>query len=198
MNLKELRRITDTIAPEMVVVPEDAADVCPMCRSWRAPGSDLCDNCEQAFDELSAPCPFVVPMSLYCKPSPMRDRLTYYKDPDKPDHADLPAEVAAIVDRFFYEHGDRLRERTGGWEATCVVPSKSRQPPHPFEDALSAFGPLYVEVPDVLLERHTGEVGHRNSATTPSAPPATFEGRGCSSWRTSTRREREARAPLRR
>ncbi len=161
MNLRELRRITDTIAPEMVVVPPDAADVCPMCRSWRAPGFDLCNNCAQAVDELSAPCPFVVPMSLYCKPSPMRDRLTYYKDPEAPEHNDLPGEVAAIVDRYFYEHGDELRERTGGWEATCVVPSKSRQPPHPFEQALSAFGPSYVEVPEVLLERHTGEVGHR-------------------------------------
>ncbi len=161
MKLSELRRVTDALESELVVVPADDAGVCPMCRSWRGAGYDLCNNCEQAFRDVSAPCPFVVPISLYAKPSPMRDRLTYYKDPEEAAHARYPTEVAAIVDRFFYEHGDRLGDRTGGWNAICVVPSESRAPPHPLTEALHGISARYVGMPEVLLLRGPGPLGHR-------------------------------------
>jgi len=160
----------------MIAVPADGPDVCPMCRSWRAESFDLCNNCAQAIDDLSAPCQFVIPISLYAKPSPMRDRLTFYKDPVEADHARFPDEVAAILDRFFFEHGDRLRVRTGGWDRTCVVPSASRLPPHPLETALAAFRASFVQVPDVLLTRHVGEVGHRKLSDDAFRPTSDIRG----------------------
>lgn len=161
MKPADLRRSTDALASELVVVPADATDVCPMCRSWRERTYELCNNCEQAFNDLSAPCRLVVPISLYAKPSPLRDRLTYYKDPEEPAHARYPSEVAAIVERFFYEHGERLRKRTGGWDGICIVPSESRRPPHPLGEALHGISARYVEVPKVLLIRGPGLLGHR-------------------------------------
>lgn len=161
MKLSELRRITDVLAPELVVVPDDAGDVCPICRSWRDWDDDMCNNCEQALHDLSAPCRFVVPISLYTKPSPMRDRLTYYKDPEESAHHRYAGEVAAIVDRFLSEHGDRLRDRTGGWDGVCVVPSESRLPPHPLGQALMQFSARHIDTPEVLLVRGPGPLGHR-------------------------------------
>lgn len=161
MTPAELRRATDALAPELVVVPADAEDVCPMCRSWRDPNHDLCNNCEQAFRDLSAPCQFVVPITLYAKPSPMRDRLTYYKDPEEPAHAGYPAEVAAIVERFFCEHGEHLRNHIGGWDGVCIVPSESRRPPHPLGKAMRGVSSRHVDAPEVLLVRGPGRLGHR-------------------------------------
>jgi len=172
----ELRRVSDALAPDLVVVPEDAEDVCPMCRSWRDPTYDLCNNCEQAFRDLSAPCRFVVPISLYSKPSPMRDRLTYYKDPEDDSHAHYPAEVAAIVERFFAEHGERLQMRTGGWDGVCVVPSESRLPPHPLGEALRSIAATHVK-PEVLLARGPGELGHRVLSDDAFVPTIDVRGR---------------------
>jgi hypothetical protein len=152
---------TDALAADLVPVPIDADDVCPMCRSWRPTGDEHCSNCEQAIDELVAPCRFVVPICLYSKPSPMRERLTNYKDGDEDERQRYAPEVAAIVDRFFAEHGDRLRDKTGGWDIACVVPSESREPPHPLELALSQLPATSTPAREVLLACDIGAVGHR-------------------------------------
>jgi len=132
VKLSELRRITDAMAPELVVVPKDAEDVCPICRSWRNPTGKLCNNCDQAFRDLSSPCRFVIPISLYAKPSPMRDRLKYYKDPVESSHARYPAELSAIIERFFYEH-----------------------------DAVRGISAAFLDPPELLLVRGLGPLGHR-------------------------------------
>lgn len=157
----DLVTATDALAVDLVPVPSDAPDVCPMCRSWRPSGSDCCNNCEQAFRDLSVPCPTVVPICLYSKPSPMRDRMTFYKDPEKSEHARYPNEVAAILDRYFFEHGEALVDYIGGWDTACLVPSVTRLPPHPLELALTGLPASYVPERGALLERHTGELGHR-------------------------------------
>lgn len=177
MKLSELRRITDVLASELVAVPPGGEDVCPMCRSWRDHTYELCNNCAQAFRDLSTPCGFVVPISLYSKPSPMRDRLTYYKDPEEPSHARYPGEVAAILDRFFYDHGDRLRERTGGWDGMCIVPSESRRPPHPLAEALRRFPAGNVDEPELLLVRGSGPLGHRVLSENAFVPAEDVSGR---------------------
>lgn len=174
MTPAELRRTTDGLASELVVVPTDGPDVCPTCRSWRPPESALCTSCEQ-LEALSSPCPVVVPISLYAKPSPMRDRLRFYKDPEGADHARYPGEVAAIVERFFSEHGDRLRARTGGWDTVCVVPSTSRPPPHPLAMVLEGCSTL--DAPQGLLVRGAGEVGHRRPSDAAFVPRGAVNGR---------------------
>jgi len=101
-------------------------------------------------------------MSLYAKPSPMRDRLRYYKDSDdESTRGLLSREVAALVERFFSQHGEHLADELGPWDAVCVVPSTEREPPHPLVEALSdhsaeSCGPL-----EELLRRGPGLTAHR-------------------------------------
>lgn len=160
MTDEELRRITDQIAPELVPPPNDAPDVCPMCRSWRPDADTLCWNCTRVHDLLSRPCPTVIPISLYCKPSLLRDRLTLYKDGSDHERQAYPPVIAAIVDRFFLEHGTALSTVVGGWDVITVVPSTDREPPQPLEVALAALPARRLERPRVLLTRGSGEVDH--------------------------------------
>jgi predicted amidophosphoribosyltransferase len=159
--MPSLVQLTDALAVDLVSVPRDSDDVCPMCRSWRAPGFDRCNNCEQAMNDLTAVCEFVVPISLYRKPSEMRDRMTNYKNGSEDEQRRYAPEVASILDRYFAEFGDRLQARTGGWDVACVVPSESRVPPHPLESAMSGLPATHVPVREALLERHIGNLGHR-------------------------------------
>jgi predicted amidophosphoribosyltransferase len=157
---EELRRITDEIAPELIPPPTDAPDVCPMCRSWRAEVDPLCWNCTRVHELLSRPCATVIPISLYCKPSPMRDRLTLYKDGDDRERAAYAPLIAAIVERFFIEHGNALIEAIGGWDVVTVVPSADRQPPHPLGVALEALPTRHLHPASMLLARGPGDVDH--------------------------------------
>jgi predicted amidophosphoribosyltransferase len=157
---EELRRITDGIAPELVPPPNDGPDVCPMCRSWRPEVDLLCWNCTRVHELLSRPCTTVIPISLYCKPSPMRDRLTLYKDDDEHHRQIYAPLIAAIVERFFHEHGDALTEVIGGWDVITVVPSADREPPHPLGAALEALPTRHLRPASMLLTRGPGEVDH--------------------------------------
>ena len=104
----------------------------------------------------------VVPMSLYAKPSTMRDRLQGYKDSDDAStRRRLSRDVAALIERFFIQHSASLTHRLGSWDAVCIVPSTYREPPHPLARALSdhnagSLGPL-----EQLLRRGSGELAHR-------------------------------------
>jgi predicted amidophosphoribosyltransferase len=157
---EELRRISDGIAPELVPPPNDGPDVCPMCRSWRPETDPLCWNCTQVHQQLSRPCTTVIPISLYCKPSTMRDRLTLYKDGDDYQRQTYAPLIAAIMERFFLEHGDALTEVIGGWETTTVVPSAHRQPPHPLGVALEALPTRRLHPASMLLRRGPGALNH--------------------------------------
>lgn len=61
-----------------VVPPTVAAQACCVCRGCRSLDSLICETCSLAASELGA-LATVVPISLYAKPSPLRDILTYYK-----------------------------------------------------------------------------------------------------------------------
>jgi hypothetical protein len=97
-------------------------------------------------------------ISLYAKPSQLRDWLTNYKgrvdesEPFIPEYVDI---VKALVARFLHEHGDRLISRSP-IDAITVVPSSTRPGPHPLESVLSAL-PLTVPV-RTLLTRGPGEL----------------------------------------
>jgi hypothetical protein len=156
-----LIELTDALAVDLIPVPRDADDVCPICRSWRAPRFDRCNNCEQAINDLTAPCELVIPVTLYRKPSAMRDRLTNYKGGNEDEQQRYAPEIASILDRFFAESDARLQTRTGGWDVACIVPSESRVPPHPLDSALIRLPAAHVPAREILLERHSGKVGHR-------------------------------------
>jgi adenine/guanine phosphoribosyltransferase-like PRPP-binding protein len=151
------------MAPELVPAPGDGVDVCPMCRSARVATEPRCENCTQAVRELTNPCEFVVPITLYQKPSMMRERITNYKDGSDAERQRYAPEVAAIVDRFFAEFGNRLAAKTGGWDSLCVVPSSKGRPlPHPLEAALDSFPTSFTPAREQLLTGGVGKVGHRD------------------------------------
>lgn len=105
----------------------------------------------------------VVPISLYRRPSHLRNWLRCYKPNDElyvPEYGPL---LAAVLGRFFVQHADIVRQVTGGWEGICVVPSSSKPPPHPFLEVLECA----TEDQDVglvrrdVLTRGDGVLGHR-------------------------------------
>ena len=165
----ELVALGDELAPECVAVPQQGSDVCPICRGQRDDTARLCESCARCENQLSS-LRRVMPMTLYAKPSAMRDRLRFYKDSeDASERRRLGREIAALVERFFYEHSDYLARRYGQWNAVCVVPSTTREPPHPLQWALarntvSTCGPV-----EALLRRGPGETTHRK------ANPRAFE-----------------------
>lgn len=125
----------ELIRPPLSVPP----DVCPTCMDW-ADATPMCTKCSSAQAILGEPPSPVVPISLYFKPSPMRDRLTYYKDPRGSEDAALPVEVAAIVETFYSAHGGELAARYGRPDAAVVVPPKGmHEMPHPLQRALEAL-----------------------------------------------------------
>ena len=126
-----LASLGDSLAPDCVSVPMRGPDVCPICRGHRDETEGLCDSCTICHQSLGFLRPGV-PMSLYAKPSTMRDRLRGYKDSDDAStRRRLSRDVAALVERFFIQHSTSLAHRLGSWDAVCIVPSTDREPPHP-------------------------------------------------------------------
>lgn len=152
---------SDQLASELVAPPHEADDVCPTCRSWRNTDGPLCDNCSQARDDLDFWCDQVIPISLYRKPSPLRDWLTHYKPGDEPPIAEYRANVGAILARYLHEHSAALQEFVGGYDAVCVVPSTDRPPPHELAAVYDDYSP--PGEPSLLdaLERGPGRLSHR-------------------------------------
>lgn len=174
---QELASLGDSLASDCVSVPMQGFEVCPICRGHRDEMLSLCDSCDVCQAGLGSLRP-VVPMSLYAKPSAMRDRLRGYKDSDDAStRRRLSRDVAALVERFFIERGESLRNSFGSWDVVCVVPSTEREPPHPLVLALSgheagSFGPI-----EELLRRGTGETGHRKPHRNAFEPTKNVDGR---------------------
>lgn len=120
----DLIALSDALAGELVPMPADAADVCPMCRSGRTSTLSLCQSCVTTSQQVAHPCPRIIPISFYAKPSRLRERMHDFKQ--HPDGAVREREsmaVAAFAARYLVEHGDALTESFGAWEATVAVPS---------------------------------------------------------------------------
>lgn len=172
-----LVNLGDELASECVSVPAEGSDVCPICRGQRDETARLCESCSLCEMQLPDLHP-VVPMSLYAKPSPMRDRMRNYKDSDDPvERRRLGREVAALVERFFVEHRDHLKRRFGGWDAVCIVPSTEREPPHPLERALAHHAVRACGGLATLLRRGPGPIAHRAPNTAAFEPVGRVAGR---------------------
>lgn len=152
MNRHELVRRSDELACELVAPPPNADDVCPVCHSWRNTLGPYCTNCTQARDDLAFWCDTVIPISLYRKPSLLRDWLKFYKPGGEPQQPQYREPVGLILARFLLEHGDALYDHVDGYDAVCVVPSARQDPPHElahvYDEYAGAVGP---ERADVLI-----------------------------------------------
>ena len=117
--------------------PRPIGDICPTCVGLISDGSDCCWNCNANSSALDGVTQRVTPISLYEKPSRLRDWLTFYKSSeDSLSNALAVAAIAQIFDRFLQYNEDWLRGL--GVDYATVVPSTLRPPPHPLSVLLSA------------------------------------------------------------
>lgn len=150
----------------MVPPPRPGPGICPTCRTWNdQPDQAVCSNCTLVEDVLTETAVTLDVITLYRKPSLLRDWLTSYKG--RPDSSDpyIPEyeqNIQALLWQFFNDHAERLIARGGGLDCIVVVPSTHRAPPHPLEKALAA-----IDVPapvSPLLVRGPGELDFNKPA----------------------------------
>jgi Phosphoribosyl transferase domain len=158
--------LSDRLVTELVPPPTDGPGICSRCRTWNdAEPEPECSNCAEVRSLLGAEPLRISAVSLYRKPSILRDWLTQYKgrlddvDPFVPAYRDI---VAAMLARFHKEHGNLLQRRLGGYDRVLIVPSTSRPPPHPLESLVAA---TWTSTPVLrALKRGTGDLGFRKPA----------------------------------
>jgi len=168
---------SETLVAELVPPPPDASDVCPICRSWRPSDDDLCGNCRDNEDSLGRAGTRILPISLYCKPSKLRDWLTFYKPGDEEYHPESAELLGVLLARFIAEHGDALDRFVGGYDSVCVVPSSERPQPHPLAQVIDAYVVRLAARREELLTRGAGELGHRRPAVDAFQPTGNVAGR---------------------
>jgi len=156
-----LRQRTNGLQSILVPIPHSADDVCPTCRSWRHPRWSHCSNCLEAESELSHVCGQVIPISLYRKPSALRDALTSYKStPQSAAHQHLQL-LRSILRRYMLENRRNLKGHLGGYTVACQVPSSNpRFAAHPMRGVIGDGQVLGAPL-EGLLERASGPLGHR-------------------------------------
>lgn len=169
-DLSETEVSCETVRKELVTPPLDGPGICRRCRTWNdVPSEAECSNCADVRAVLGAPALPLSVVTLYRKPSRLRDWLTYYKhrettDEDGPPPPDLrPVEhITTLLHAFLTEHLTALEQATGGFDVVVVVPSTERPPPHPLEELLTAttLGPTRP-----LLVRTSAPMGFRRPAT---------------------------------
>ena len=138
--------------------------------------AESCDSCSICSERLGSLCR-VVPMSLYVKPSEMRERLHGYKHSgDPPTRERYSREVAGLIERFFGQHRAHLSDVLGPWDAVCVVPSTEREPPHPLVQALEDHGAESCGPVRRLLRRGSGQIAHRRPSRRAFEPAARVAG----------------------
>lgn len=143
----------DQIAQAMVPPPDYAIDVCPTCWSWRHPRHPRCSNCMQAFGELHMPANLAVPISLYRRPSLLRDWLVSYKLREElPTVSAATAQslLTAIVSSFLTLAWPVLTARLGSVDGIVPVPSSSSTGEGPMVSVLRSsaarFAPVYPQL----------------------------------------------------
>ena len=117
---------TLTYMPNGFVLPPRAgAVVCSGCRSWKATEYEFCRNCNEARTILGHALP-VLPVSLYAKPSRLRDLLAYYKQGREVHHPEYLAELRIGAQRFLNAWGSALDAAYGPFNCVCPVPSTNQ------------------------------------------------------------------------
>lgn len=137
--------------------------VCVWCHGLLADRVDRCFNCDENSSALDGVVQPIIPISLYAKPSPLRDWLTFYKD-----DGDVPADPSArdaigtVLERFFVENEAWVAGL--GADGVIIVPSTLRPPPHPLAVLVRERGSLPFEVLPGL-SRTTANLGHNQPNT---------------------------------
>lgn len=168
------------IAGELIPVAVSGADVCPRCRGIRYEEALYCKNCRDVIEQLSHPTPNVLPISLYAKPSTLREWLKRYKDSEEgPADPSAAPIVGWIVAEFLSRHWSTLTRRWGDIDVLCVVPSTSeygRGARHPLELAVAGDGRITTDFAP-LLRRGAAAISHNRASDSAYAATGDVAGR---------------------
>jgi predicted amidophosphoribosyltransferase len=171
--VSDLITSSDTLAPELVPMPPDAPDVCPLCRSGRTRPDRPCFSCGRTAAQVPHPCGLVIPISYYTTPSVLRDRMHDYKEhPDPAARDEQARNVAAILARYLVEHRDAFVARFGDWEDVVAVPSTHH------DNAAALQAAVEANFPDALrpfarhLTRGPGAMTFNQASPTGFIPAA--------------------------
>ena len=138
-----------------------------MCRSGRTSPSGLCNSCNGTSGQVAYPCPMVIPISFYTKPSRLRDRMhDFKKHTDPAVSASEARAVAAVAARYILEHGTALAETFGDWDATVAVPSTKHDNPAALQTAVEDNFPGIMAPFTRPLIRGPGNMGFNQASET--------------------------------
>jgi len=160
MNTDGAPDTTKGLEHHLVPIPANGDDVCPSCRSWRHARFDYCSNCLEILGTLSRPCGAIIPITMYSKPSLLRDIVTFYKpgnDRYEPKYEDY---VSAILYRFLTVNHRRIVTIVGDYDTVTWVPSSHSPKNHPFFRILQMYDGFDGPVVETL-ERGPGQLGKR-------------------------------------
>ena len=164
MNYEQLVGVTDAIVVELVPMPPDAPDVCPICRSGKSLNFPTCWSCGHVRAQVAYPCPIVIPISFYRKPSPFRERMHDYKEsPDLSVRLAQSRIVGGILVRYLVENGEQLADTFGKWDAVVPVPSTKNPAPSALTHAITEDYSDFV-TPIEWLVRGTGSMKFNNAS----------------------------------
>lgn len=138
--------------------PSGGEYACAYCKGPLPLQGNGCQNCQENADALDGIVIEAVPVSLYFKPSRLRDWLTFYKSSDEA-LAD-PAAGSAITElyrRYFLANQSQIAKLNV--DAVVVVPSTRRPPPHPLAVLLEDTGALPARIVTALI-RTSAPLGH--------------------------------------
>lgn len=162
---RELIAASDAQVSELVPMPADAADVCPLCRSGRTNPTALCFSCRITTGQVRYPTDLVIPITYYAKPSPLRERMHNFKTHDDPRvRAVEGRNVAAIAARYVAEQFDALAARFGDWHSTVVVPSTTRRGSPALQTAIESNFPGVFKPFERPLRPGPGEMGFNKAS----------------------------------
>lgn len=149
-------QLTDPYVSVYTPVPKASEpDSCEICHVPRDPDYPRCWSCFRTAGGVSRPLTLVVPISLYQSYSQLGHWLRRYKDPDGRVTTDQQRRfrnlIAATFGRFLASHESCITRAAGRtWDVVTTVPSTTRPPPHPFEEALGLLPELGPRVRTVL------------------------------------------------
>jgi hypothetical protein len=122
-------------------VPAASDGICDHCHGCPNPGWSTCWSCSDVERQLSAPCPLVVPISLYEVGYQLHHQLRSYKASPSEMSRDFLVKTAAILGYFLQLHSDCIAAAAGGpWDLITAVPSSTdRDGEHPLVSAINCY-----------------------------------------------------------
>lgn len=149
---------------ELVLPPVSAPTACRICRgSVLGLVGGLCEDCLYNREVLEAELQPLVALSLYRRPSLLRDCLAHYKaSSEHPANPRLSKLLGQLVQRFLVQNRDAWNSASEHCQGLVVVPSTVPRGQHPLEEVLRA-SVLELKIPVVqLLERTAEPLGHNH------------------------------------